>query len=119
LFNQNLSNETINYYNSYLITVADQASEREQESVEAEREVLDMKMAEYMESHVGETYIGVVSTVTKFGMFVELPNLVEGLVHVSTLNGFYVYVPELLSLVERNSKKTYRIGDSVKWSNRF
>jgi ribonuclease R len=52
---------TINFYNSYLVTVADQASEREQESDEAEREVLDMKMAEYMESHVGETYIGVVS----------------------------------------------------------
>lgn len=63
---------------------------------------------------MGEIYEGVIDTVTSFGFFVELPNLVEGLVHISTIKGdFYNYVPELLSLVGKSTKKTYRIGDKV------
>ncbi len=74
-----------------------------------------MKMAEYMESHIGEEYTGIISTVTNFGFFVELDNLIEGLVHVNTLKGdYYNYVPELLSLIGKSTKKTYRIGDKVK-----
>lgn len=73
-----------------------------------------MKMAEYMEKHVGEEYDGIISGVTNFGLFVELDNLVEGLVHISTLNGFYTYVPEMLSLISSNKKKKYRIGDKVR-----
>ena len=112
---KNFSNEEIiDFYQKYLIEVAEYSSEREQAAVEAEREVVDMKMAEYMESHIGEEFIGIITTVTNFGFFVELPNLVEGLVHVSTLTGFYNYVPELLSLVSNDKKKAYRIGDEVK-----
>jgi ribonuclease R len=73
-----------------------------------------MKMAEYMESYIGKTYKGMIDTVTNFGMFVILPNLVEGLVHISTLNGYYNYVPEMMSLVSQNNKKKYRLGDEVK-----
>ena len=113
LFEHILDNETMDFESSYLATVADQSSEREQEAVEAEREVDDMKMAEYMENHVGEKYHGIINTVTKFGMFVQLPNLIEGLIHISTLKGYYEYVPELLSLVEKDNKKHYRIGDEV------
>jgi len=114
LFNKQIDNETIDYYTKSLIEIADHSSEREQNAVAAEREVVDMKMAEYMESHIGEEYEGIITTVTNFGFFVELPNLIEGLVHISTLPGYYNYVPDLLSLVSSNKNKKYRIGDTVK-----
>lgn len=114
LFEKRLDMETINFNNKYLIDVAEHSSEMEVAAVEAERDVLDMKMAEYMHSKIGEEYTGIISGVTSFGMFVELDNLVEGLVHISSLNGFYTYVPELLSLVKKDNKKKYRIGDEVK-----
>lgn len=113
LFEYKIDKETINYYEGILPQYCETASEREQAAIEAEREVLDMKMAEYMESHIGEVYEGVISGVTNFGLFVKLPNLIEGLVHISTLKGFYNYVPELLSLVSENNIK-YTIGDKVK-----
>ena len=111
-FENRMDLETINYNEKYLIDVASVSSEREVAAQEAERDVLDMKMAEYMEGHVGEEYDGVISGVTNFGMFVQLDNLVEGLVHISTLDGYYEYIPEILSLVSEN--KRYRLGDSVK-----
>ena len=112
LFENRIDMETVNYNSKYLIDVATNSSEREVAAQEAERDVLDMKMAEYMESHIGEEYEGIISGVTNFGMFVELENLVEGLVHISTLDGYYEYIPELLSLVSEN--KRYRLGDKVK-----
>lgn len=114
LFNKQIDNETIDYFSKTLIEIAEHSSEREQNAVAAEREVVDMKMAEYMENHIEEEYEGIITTVTNFGFFVELPNLIEGLVHISTLPGFYNYVPELLSLVSKNKVKKYRIGDIVK-----
>ena len=113
LFDNKLDMETINFNNKYLIDVAENSSEMEQASVEAERDVDDMKMAEYMEDHIGETFKGIISQVTSFGMFVELPNLIEGLVHISSLNGYYSYVEELLSLINKDKSKKYRIGDEV------
>ena len=112
LFEKRLDMETINYNQKYLVDVAENSSEREVETAEAERDVLAMKMAEYMESHVGEEYIGIISGVTNFGLFIQLDNLIEGLVHISTLDGYYEYIPELLSLISEN--KRYRIGDTVK-----
>ena len=112
LFEKRLDMETINYNQKYLVDVAENSSEREVEAAEAERDVLAMKMAEYMESHVGEEYIGIISGVTNFGLFIQLDNLIEGLVHISTLDGYYEYIPELLSLISEN--KRYRIGDTVK-----
>lgn len=114
LFENRIDMETNNFNAKYLIDVAEHSSETEVNSVEAERDVLDMKMAEYMESHIGEEYEGIISGVTNFGMFVELDNLIEGLVHISTLDGFYTYVPEMLSLISANKKNKYRIGDKVK-----
>ena len=89
------------------------ASETEVASAEAERDVLSMKMADYMENHIGEKYQGIISGVTNFGFFVKLENLVEGLVHISTLDGYYNYIPEILSLVKEDNSKKYRIGDKV------
>ncbi len=115
LVEKDLSMSTISYYDNALVEIAEHSSEKEVGSVNAERDVLDMKMAEYMESHIGEIYDGMISTVTNFGFFVELPNLVEGLVHVSTLKGdFYNYIPEKLALIGNNTKKQYRIGDMLK-----
>ena len=112
LFENRIDMETINYNSKYLIDVATNSSETEVAATEAERDVLDMKMAEYMEDHIGEEYDGIISGVTNFGMFVKLDNLVEGLVHISTLDDYYEYIPEILSLVSEN--KRYRLGDSVR-----
>ena len=115
LVEKDFSMATINYLNNALVSIAQHSSEREVAAQNAERDVDDMKMAEYMESHIGEIYEGVISSVTSFGFFVELPNLIEGLVHVNSLKGDYFnYVPELLSLIGNTTKKTYRIGDKVK-----
>jgi ribonuclease R len=114
LVEKDFSMQTIQTLNSSLVTIAEHSSEREVASQSAERDVADMKMAEYMESHIGEIYEGVISTVANFGFFVELPNLVEGLVHVSSLKGdFYNYIPEKLALIGTNTKKQYRIGDHL------
>lgn len=114
LFNNDLSIDTINFNNKYLIDVAQNSSEMEVAAQEAERDVLDMKMAEYMEDKIGEEYKGTISGVTNFGFFVVLENLVEGLVHISTLEGYYNYVPEKLSLEkEDNPNIRYRVGDNV------
>ena len=115
LVENDMSMTTINTLESSLIEIASQSSEREVAAVDAERDVDDMKMAEYMEGHIGEEYEGIISGITSYGMFVELPNLIEGLVHISTLKGDYFnYVEDILSMVGKSTKKTYRLGDKVK-----
>ena len=115
LYENQINEETIDYYQANLDIIATQSSEREQAAVDAEREVMDMKMAEYMESHIGEEYEGIITGVENFGFFVELDNMVEGLVHVNSLKGdYYNYVEELLCLIGQNTKKRYTMGDSVK-----
>ena len=114
LFNNDFSMTTIKMWENSLVEIANYSSSREVAAVNAERDVLDMKMAEYMESHIGEEYKGMITSVTNFGLFVELDNLVEGLVHVSTLKGDYFnYVEDLLAMVGKSTKKQYRIGDIV------
>lgn len=94
---------------------AEQSSLREHVAEEAERECLDMKKAEYMEQHLGEVFTGVISSVLAFGFFVELPNTVEGLVHVSSLtDDYYSYWEKEMVLFGQHTKKSYRIGDEVK-----
>lgn len=115
LVEDDYSKSTIDMLNNSLSQIASHSSEREVAAVNAERDVDDMKMAEYMENHIGEEYIGKINTITNFGFFVELDNLVEGLVHISSLKkDYFNYVPELLSLVGKSIKKTYRLGDKVK-----
>ncbi|WP_295164782.1 ribonuclease R [Selenomonas sp. F0473] len=93
---------------------AEHSSARERIAVEAERETTDMKKIEYMAQFVGETYEGVVSGVTAFGIFVELDNGVEGLVHVSTMvNDYYSYVEEQYAMVGERTGTRYRLGDTV------
>ena len=94
--------------------IAEESSVRERAAEEAERESVDMKKVEYMLQHVGETFPGIVSGVTSFGMFVELENLVEGLVHVTSLDDdYYIYVESPPSLIGERTKRRFRIGDQV------
>mgnify|MGYP002854619103 CR=1 FL=1 len=115
LVEHDMSMTTIQTLDNQLTEIAQHSSEREVAAVNAERDVFDMKVAEYMESHIGEEYDGIIDTITNFGFFVELPNLVEGLVHVQTLKGDYFnYVPDLLAMIGKSTKKMYRLGDKVR-----
>ncbi len=115
LVEKDFSMTTIDILNNSLVLIAEHSSEREVAAQNAERDVNDMKMAEYMENHIGEVYDGMINTVTTFGFFVELSNLVEGLVPVGTLKGdYYNYVPELLAMIGKNTNRVYRVGDRVK-----
>ena len=113
MFNKDMSNDTIRHWEEKLVYVTDHSSVKERSSIDCEREVEDMKMAEYMEKHIGETYPGMISTVTNFGMFVQLDNLVEGLVKINELNGFYDYQEESQMLIDEKTHNMYRLGDKV------
>lgn len=102
-----------------LVSIVDyaskQSSETERHAQEAEREVDDLKKAEYMSERLGEVYEGIISSVTGFGFFVELPNTVEGLVHISSLDDdYYVFDDRHLSLIGERTKRIYRLGDPAK-----
>ena len=115
LYEHNLDTNTLNKWNSKLQFIAEHSSDRELKAVEAEREVDDMKMAEYMEGHIGEEYDGVISGLTNFGMFVQLDNLIEGLVHISSLkDDYYIYDSDIMSIIGESKKKIFRLGDKVK-----
>jgi ribonuclease R len=94
---------------------ARQSSEMERLAEDAEREVDDLKKAEYMMERIGEEFEGIISSVTSFGIFVELPNTIEGLVHITDLDDdYYIYDEAHLMLIGERTKKVYRLGDSVK-----
>lgn len=114
LYEKDYSMTTISTLNSMLEQIAKHSSDKEVAAVNAERAVDDMKMAEYMESHIGEEYDGMITSVTNFGFYVELDNMIEGLVHIKTIKGdYYNYVPDRLALIGKSTKKTYTIGDIV------
>ena len=114
LFDHKLDNNTIKKWESKLISIADQSSERERASINCEREVDDMKMAEYMESHIGEEFDGMINSVTNFGMFVELDNLIEGLVPIKDMKDYFHFDEENMCLIGEKSHKRYTIGDKVR-----
>lgn len=114
LVKNEINEQTINYWENNLDAITRQCSEREVAAVEAEREVTKMKMAEYMESHVGEEYEGIITGVQGFGFFVQLDNLVEGLVPVNSLAGdFYECDENNIALVGRGTNSRYMIGQRV------
>lgn len=91
-----------------------QSSDMERVAQDAEREADDLKKAEYMSYRIGETFNGIISSVTNFGMFVELPNTIEGLVHISSLDDdYYEYDEKHLLLMGERTKKVYRLGDEA------
>ncbi|MGL5540839.1 MAG: ribonuclease R family protein, partial [Erysipelotrichaceae bacterium] len=115
VFEHQLEPQTMQQDEQWIEEAAVQASLRERKAVDAERAVDDMKKAEYMEKHIGKTYEGVIGSITKFGIFVELENTVEGLVHISTLtDDYYVFEETTKRLVGRANQKTYKMGQKVK-----
>lgn len=106
--------ERVERLEAMLPEIADHCSQQERVAEEAERESVDLKKVQFMVDKVGETYRGIISGVAPFGLFVTLPNLVEGLVHVSTLtDDYYHYEEKLYSLVGERTRRTFRLGDEV------
>lgn len=104
---------TVKKWEEKLVYITEHSSSRERAAVECEREVEDMKMAEYMEEHIGEEFEGMISSVTSFGMFVELDNLIEGLVPLRDMNDFFHYDEEHMTLTGERTHMKYAIGDRV------
>ena len=114
-----LDEERIAHYRELLPEVAKHSSETERRADEAERETDKLKKAEYMEERLGEIYEGVVSGITAWGIYVELPNTVEGLVHVSRLPGDYFYYNESkCEMVGEATGRSYKLGMPVRVSVR-
>ena len=110
-----LNENRIEHYDKILPEVAKQCSDRERLAEETEREVVKMKKAEYMRMHIGEEYEGVISGVTKWGIYVELPNTVEGLVHVVDLrDDHYNFIEQTYEMVGEHTGKTYKLGEKVR-----
>lgn len=105
----------IEHYESILDEVAKQSSQMERRADEAERETIKLKKCEYMAKHVGEEFEGVISGVTEWGFFVELPNTVEGLVRVTELkDDFYQFYEDTYELVGEATNKRYKLGQKIK-----
>ena len=113
LFDNKIDMQTIHKWEEKLIYIAEHSSEKERASVDCEREVEDMKMAEYMEKHIGEEFEGMISSVTSFGMFVELDNLIEGLVPIKDMPDFFHFDEERMTLTGEKTHIKYSIGDKV------
>ncbi|WP_139492698.1 ribonuclease R [Brevibacillus dissolubilis] len=110
----NMAPEREAYLAAEMPNIAEHASQRERLAVDAERETDDLKKAEYMAQHIGEEFEGVISSVTSFGLFIELPNTIEGLVHVSYLtDDYYHYNEKMFALKGERTGKEFRIGDVV------
>ena len=113
-YTENYSNEIIEYWQANLSEMANHCSIKEQDAAKCERDVDDMKKAEYMENHIGETFEGNISGVHEFGIFIELPNTVEGLVKTENMpKGSYAFIEEQLCLINRNTKEKYSFGDEA------
>ncbi|GGB00029.1 ribonuclease R [Macrococcus hajekii] len=98
-----------------LVEISDHTSKRERRAVDAERDTDDLKKAEYMLQHVGEEYEGIISSVANFGMFVELKNTIEGMVHNTNMtDDYYNFDERQMALIGEKTAKVFRIGDKVK-----
>ena len=94
--------------------IADHSSKMERRAVDAERETDELKKAEYMEDKIGEEYDGIISSVTNFGLFVELPNTIEGLVHVSYMtDDYYRFDERHFAMIGERTGNVFRIGDEI------
>lgn len=113
--NYQLKESEIEKYSGQAVKYAQRSSEREKIAQKVERDAESIKKAEYMQSKIGKEYEGIISSITSFGMFVELPNTVEGLIHFEDLgNEYFIYDEERRTLQGEKSKKIYKIGDSIK-----
>ena len=111
----NLTEKRLSHYDKLLTGVSIQCSATERRAEEAERETIKMKKCEYMAKRIGREYEGVISGVTNWGFYVELPNTVEGLVHVSSLQGdYYLFDESRMELRGEMSGRTFRLGQKLR-----
>ncbi|WP_027417101.1 ribonuclease R [Aneurinibacillus terranovensis] len=107
--------ERIEEWQTKMPEVAEHSSERERNAVDAERETDDLKKAEYMLQHMDQEFDGIVSSVASFGMFIELPNTIEGMVHISYLtDDYYDFHEKQYALVGKRTGRVFRIGDEIR-----
>jgi len=110
-----MNNDRREHYANILTEIAKQSSQRERLAEEAERETVKLKKVEYMAERIGEVFEGVISSITKWGMYVELPNTIEGLIHVTNLyDDHYNYIEEQYEMVGEHTGKTFKLGQTVK-----
>lgn len=109
-----MDGKRILHYEEILPEVAKHSSQMERRADEAERETEKLKKAQYMVSRIGEKFEGVISGVTAWGIYVELPNTVEGMVHVSRMAGdYYYYDEQAYEMIGRDTGRTFRLGQKV------
>lgn len=112
---EQLDRKRVEVLSKKMAQYAEQSSQREKVAEEAERDSVDLKKVEFMKPYVGEIFSAKISGVTNFGLFVQLDNSVEGLVHISTLvDDFYQYRPESFSLLGEHTRKVYQLGQEIK-----
>ena len=109
-----MNEKKMEHYQTILPEVTRQASETERRAEEAERETIRLKKDEYMEAHIGEVFEGVISGITNWGIYVELSNTIEGLVHVANMyDDHYDYYEDRYEMVGEHTGKTYKLGETV------
>lgn len=115
LIQKKMDQKTMQKWKDAMPEISRQTSEAERRAVDAERETDDLKKAEFMKDKIGESYTGVISSITNFGLFVELENTIEGLIHVSYLtDDYYHYDQRSQAMIGERTANMYRIGDEVK-----
>ncbi|MCL1991226.1 MAG: ribonuclease R [Defluviitaleaceae bacterium] len=116
LFEKQDNNEAVmTHFNQIMPEIADHTSKKERGAIECERDVMDMKKAEYMTQFIGDIFEGVISSITKWGMYIELPNTIEGLVRLQDMkDDFYHFNEDTMTIIGKHRKHVYRMGDPVK-----
>ena len=112
--NGKLGEKRVEHYGKILYEVAEHSSTTERRADESEREVEKLKKVEYMMEHIGETFEGVISGITTWGMYIELPNTIEGMIRVSEMkDDYYIYDEEHYQMIGEHTKKVYKLGQKV------
>lgn len=115
LIEDSMSGKELRKWEDKLPEIAEHTSNRERRAIEAERDTDELKKAEFMLQHIGEEFEGIISSVANFGMFIELPNTVEGMVHVSNMtDDYYQFAEGQMAMIGERTGDVYRIGDPVK-----
>lgn len=114
LVNGDVTQATVNHWGAIIADIAEHTSKRERRAVDAERDTDSLKKAQYMADKIGEEFEGIVSSITNFGMFIELPNTIEGLVHVTNMtDDYYRFDDRQMMMIGERGGKQFRIGDEV------
>lgn len=110
-----MNEKRLRHYENLLPEVAKHSSDTERRADEAERETDKLKKVEYMENHIGETFEGVISSLTNWGIYVELPSTIEGMIHITNLvDDYYYYNDNTYEMVGEHTGKIYKLGEKVK-----